>query len=56
MNVKPVSGKFDINGYPIHYEKFGSGSEVVLLIPGALGEFKLKIYVNNYVLIKWTFI
>ncbi|CAG2169073.1 unnamed protein product [Oppiella nova] len=30
-------GKFDINGYPIWYEKFGTGSDVVLLIPGALG-------------------
>ena len=38
MVIESVVGKFDINGYPIHYEKFGTGSEVVLLIPGALGK------------------
>jgi valacyclovir hydrolase len=32
-----TSGKVDLNGWPVWYEKFGTGSEVVLLIPGAMG-------------------
>ncbi len=32
-----TSGNVDLNGWPVWYEKFGTGSEVVLLIPGALG-------------------
>ncbi|CAG2108451.1 unnamed protein product [Medioppia subpectinata] len=32
-----TSGKVDINGWPVWYEKFGTGSEVLLLIPGAIG-------------------
>jgi len=32
-----TSGKVDINGWPIWYEKFGIGNEIILFIPGALG-------------------
>ncbi|CAG2174205.1 unnamed protein product [Oppiella nova] len=32
-----TSGKVDINGWPVWYEKFGSGPDVLLLIPGAIG-------------------
>ena len=38
--------KIELNGYPIHYEKFGSGSEVVLLIPGSLGKWNLIQFLN----------
>lgn len=42
-----TSGKFDINGYPVWYEKFGTGREVILFIPGAIGtgrsDFKPQI-------------
>ncbi|CAG2176616.1 unnamed protein product, partial [Oppiella nova] len=31
------SGKVDINGYPIWYERFGTGPKPILLIPGAIG-------------------
>lgn len=30
-------GHFDINGWPVHYEKWGNGDSVVLMIPGAIG-------------------
>ena len=30
-------GSVQINGWPIHYEKFGHGPEVILMIPGAIG-------------------
>ena len=33
-----VNGKFDINGWPIWYQQFGTGPDIVLLIPGALGQ------------------
>jgi hypothetical protein len=33
-----TSGNFEINGYTIWYEKFGTGNEIILLIPGALGK------------------
>lgn len=33
------SGSVEINGFPIHYDKFGTGNHVVLLIPGALGKY-----------------
>ena len=42
MDLNSKLETFEINGYPIHYEKFGTGSEVVLLIPGALGELNLN--------------
>jgi hypothetical protein len=48
-----TSGKVDLNGWPVWYEKFGTGSEVVLLIPGAMGMSdvtNLKISVINIVL------
>ncbi|CAG2104536.1 unnamed protein product [Medioppia subpectinata] len=32
-----ATGKVDVNGWPIWYEKFGSGPHVLLLIPGAIG-------------------
>ena len=32
------SGKFDLNGWPVWFERFGTGNEIVLLIPGAMGE------------------
>jgi hypothetical protein len=32
-----TSAKVDINGWPIWYEKYGSGQNVILLIPGAIG-------------------
>ncbi len=32
-----TSGNVDLNGWPVWYEKFGTGSEVALLISGALG-------------------
>ena len=32
-----TSGKLDINGWPIWYEKFGFGPKPLLLIPGAIG-------------------
>jgi hypothetical protein len=34
-----MSGKVYINGYNVWYEKFGTGNEIILLIPGALGMF-----------------
>jgi len=39
-----TSGNLDINGYTIWYEKFGTGSEVILLIPGALGVLLFLIF------------
>lgn len=33
----------DIDGVRIHYEKVGNGEQVILLIPGAIGEFNLKL-------------
>lgn len=38
-----TTGKVDINGWPIHYEKFGTGPEVLLLIPGAIGIFYINL-------------
>ena len=32
-----MSGKVEINGWPVCYEKFGNGPEVLLFIPGAIG-------------------
>ncbi|CAG2172510.1 unnamed protein product, partial [Oppiella nova] len=32
-----TNGKVDINGWPICYEKFGTGAHIMLLIPGAIG-------------------
>jgi len=32
-----TSGKVNINGWPIWYEKFGHGAKPLLLIPGAIG-------------------
>ncbi|CAG2120640.1 unnamed protein product, partial [Medioppia subpectinata] len=37
MTDSSSSGKIDINGYTIWYERFGSGPKPVLLIPGAIG-------------------
>ena len=31
------SGKVDINGWPVWYEKFGSGPTPLLLVPGGIG-------------------
>ncbi|XP_017461247.1 PREDICTED: valacyclovir hydrolase-like [Rhagoletis zephyria] len=31
------TGSVEVNGFPIHYNRYGTGSTVVLLIPGALG-------------------
>ena len=31
------SGSVKINGYDLWYEKFGTGSHPILLIPGAIG-------------------
>lgn len=39
MSNPSESNFVEINGFPIHYDKFGTGSQVVLLIPGALGNF-----------------
>ena len=36
--LKGEVGKVDILGYPVHYEKFGTGPEILLLIPGAIGK------------------
>jgi len=41
-----TSGKVDIDGYPIWYEKFGIGNDVLLFIPGALGKLPIKSYSN----------
>lgn len=36
--MNPIESKvIEINGNQIHYEKYGTGSQIVLLIPGALG-------------------
>ncbi len=32
-----TSGKEEINGWPIWYEKYGCGPNPLLLIPGGLG-------------------
>ncbi|XP_054157229.1 valacyclovir hydrolase-like [Oppia nitens] len=32
-----TSEKLDINGWPVWYEKFGTGPEVMLFLPGAIG-------------------
>lgn len=32
------TGSVEVNGFPIHYNRYGTGSTVVLLIPGALGK------------------
>ncbi len=37
-----TSGKVEINGWPIWYEKFGIGNDIILLIPGALGMFVMR--------------
>jgi hypothetical protein len=42
-----TSGKVEINGWPIWYEKFGIGNDIVLLIPGALGMFVKTILLFN---------
>lgn len=41
--VEKETGFVEINGFPIHYDKFGTGNQPVLLIPGAIG--KLFIFV-----------
>ena len=28
---------FEVNGYPVYYEKIGSGPNPILLIPGEIG-------------------
>ena len=33
----PDSGKIEVNGVPIYYEKYGSGVHPILCMPGALG-------------------
>jgi len=40
------SGKLDIDGFNIYYEKAGTGDHVVLLLPGALG---LSTFIMFYV-------
>lgn len=35
--VEKETGFVEINGFPIHYDKFGTGNQPVLLIPGAIG-------------------
>ena len=40
MSLSSVSGKFDLNGFPIHYEIFGTGEEIILLIAGGIGTAK----------------
>ncbi|CAG2173691.1 unnamed protein product, partial [Oppiella nova] len=42
--VETESGKFDINGYPIWYEKFGTGANILLMIPGAIGTGRTDYY------------
>lgn len=32
--------KVDVNGYQIHYEKVGTGGNIVLLLPGGIGKRK----------------
>ena len=49
------SGNFDLNGWPVWFDKFGTGNDVVLLIPGAMGEKDLsidKILITTYVYFK----
>ena len=43
------SGKFDINGWPVWFERFGTGKDVILLIPGAMGELWVEwVFEKNY--------
>ncbi|XP_027205168.2 serine hydrolase BPHL-like [Dermatophagoides pteronyssinus] len=37
-------GSVELNGFPIHWQKFGNGPMIVLLIPGALGTAKSDFY------------
>ena len=39
-----TSDKVEVNGYPIWYEKFGTGPNPLLLIPGAIGMLLLNIF------------
>lgn len=45
--VPDDEGSVDINGFPIHWQKFGHGPTIVLLIPGALGLF--VFYLVNFI-------
>ncbi|KPM03771.1 Abhydrolase-like protein [Sarcoptes scabiei] len=38
------SGSVELLGFPIHWERYGSGPQIVLLIPGALGTAKSDFY------------
>ncbi|CAG2108450.1 unnamed protein product [Medioppia subpectinata] len=39
-----TSGTFTINGYPIGYDRYGTGPSPVLMIPGAIGTGKTDFY------------
>ena len=42
------NGFVEVNGWKVYFEKFGSGPNVILLIPGPIGMPKNKIkYVDN---------
>ena len=45
-----------IHGYQIAYEKFGTGDEVVLLIPGALGDKNFSLNSVQKLLNEFLFI
>lgn len=40
-------GLVELNGFPIHWQKFGNGPMIVLLIPGALGMFFYLIFFSK---------
>ncbi|CAG2180089.1 unnamed protein product, partial [Oppiella nova] len=39
-----TSGSFEVNGWPLWYDKYGTGPSPVLMIPGALGTGKMDFY------------
>ena len=39
-----MSHKVEVNGAEIHYEQVGTGKNIVLLLPGALGEDLSQCY------------
>lgn len=42
--------KIDLNGVNIHYEKVGTGSIVVLLLPGGIGKLRKRVGTDYFFL------
>lgn len=60
-SIVQSEGVVTLNGFQIHWEKFGTGSQIILLLPGALGtaytDFSIQIEGEHaFNLSKYTFV